>query len=394
MATRKPSAGKRRMDDHATEVAGRLIEQIKAGTAPWQKPWEPGHSNEAPYNPTTGKPYRGGNHLWLRMQGRSDPRWMTFRQAQAAGAHVKAGEHGVQLEYWVKEERHVLKDKDGKPVLDKDGKTQTVTAEADRPKCVGFKVFNAEQIEGLPALPLKTPPHEWERQQRAENILRASGANITHTVGDNAYYRPSTDTITLPAREQFKSADGYYSTALHELSHWTGHASRLDRPGGASFGSEAYAREELRAEIGSMMIGDRVGIGHSHAAHDEHASYVQSWVKVLREDPREIFRAARDGERIADYVAQFDHELQHEATHETVAHKEPEPTPEESAHWHKDEWRIEPSLHASADPVMGTPGGQLWQEERAEPEAVAEMSAVQHEPEQDAEMDDDEGMEM
>ncbi|WP_256562624.1 zincin-like metallopeptidase domain-containing protein, partial [Pseudomonas sp. HMSC066A08] len=115
----------------------------------------------------------------------------------------------------------------------------------------------------------------------------------------------STDSITLPERNQFPTADNYYATALHELGHWTGHPSRLDRDLAHPFGSEGYAREELRAEIASLMLGERLEIGHDPG---QHAAYVGSWIKALKEDPKEIFRAASDAERISGYVMDFEQE--------------------------------------------------------------------------------------
>ena len=131
------------------------------------------------------------------------------------------------------------------------------------------------------------------------NLLEASGADIRHDQADRAFYRPSTDRIHLPPRASFSSADNFLSTALHEIGHWTGANSRLDRDLAHPFGSEGYAKEELRAEIASLMMGDELGIGHDPG---QHAAYVQSWVKVLREDPKEILRASRDAEQIHRYV--------------------------------------------------------------------------------------------
>ncbi len=136
-----------------------------------------------------------------------------------------------------------------------------------------------------------------------EHILKASGASITHAPGDRAFYRPATDSIHLPDRGQFPTADNYYATALHELGHWTGHPSRLDRDLAHPFGSEGYAKEELRAEIASMIVGDELGIGHDPG---QHAAYVGSWIKALQDEPLEVFRAAADAEKIHDYVLAFE----------------------------------------------------------------------------------------
>jgi len=289
--------------EYAEEVAARIIRQLQQGTAPWQKPWKPGELR-LPYNPITGKEYRGMNSLWLHMQGYSDPRWMTYKQAAAAGAQVRKGSRGTKIVYWKFTEEQKVLDEQGNPVLDENGKQKTVTVQLERPRAFTAVVFNAEQIDGLPPLEAKqTITPEPERIARVEAILSNSRAKIEHVPGDRAFYRPSTDTITLPARHQFTSADAYYATALHELGHWTGHPDRLNRDLTHPFGSEGYAREELRAEIASLMLGERLEIGHDPS---HHAAYVGSWIKVLQEDPREIFRAAADAEKIASYVMAFE----------------------------------------------------------------------------------------
>ncbi len=294
-------------------VAERLIEQLKAGTAPWQKPWEPGAaSTYLPINPTTGKRYKGINAMFLMSQGRTDPRWMTYKQAAAVDAQVLKGEKGTPVQYWKFTDEQTKRDGHGKPVLDDNGKPVKIITELERP-CVFFAtVFNAEQIEGLPPLERKEQPeHQWDAVERAEHILKASGAMITHAPSDRAFYRPVSDSITLPERGQFPSADRYYATALHELGHWTGHHSRLDRDLSHPFGSQGYAKEELRAEIASMILGDELGIGHDP---EQHAAYVGSWIKSLEEDPLEIFRASADAEKIQGYVLAFEHQQVQENT--------------------------------------------------------------------------------
>ncbi|MDX7846597.1 zincin-like metallopeptidase domain-containing protein [Aeromonas caviae] len=286
-------------------VAEKLIEQLKTGTAPWQKPWKPGiPSAFLPMNPTTGKRYKGINALYLMSQGRTDPRWMTYKQASSVGAQVLKGEKGTPVQYWkFTEERDKLGD-NGKPEIGSDGKPIKEIINLERPRVFFATVFNGEQIEGLPKLqPIIKEDQKWNAVERAENILKASEAKITHTPGNRAFYSSGTDRITLPERSQFESADRYYATALHELGHWTGHSSRLDRDLGHPFGSEAYAKEELRAEISSMILGDELGIGHDPS---QHAAYVGSWIKALQDDHLEIFRAAADAEKIHDYVMAFE----------------------------------------------------------------------------------------
>lgn len=291
--------------EYAEQVAAKIIEQLEQGTAPWQKPWQPGELR-LPYNPTTGKEYKGMNSLWLHAQGNSDPRWMTYNQASAEGAQVRKGEKGSHIVYWKFSDEKKATDEQGKPIIDPEtGKQKTIQVQLERPRSFTAVVFNASQIDGLPPLEARPIGPEPERHALAETIMANSGAKIHHEAGDRAFYRPSTDSITLPERKQFETADNYYATALHELGHWTGHPSRLDRDLSHPFGSEGYAREELRAEIASLMIGERLDIGHDPG---QHAAYVKSWVKALKEDPREIFRAAADAERISAFVMGFEHE--------------------------------------------------------------------------------------
>lgn len=291
--------------EYAEEVAARIVEQLEQGTAPWQKPWQPGELR-LPYNPTTGKEYKGMNSMWLAMQGQSDPRWMTYNQASAEGGQVKKGSKGTHIVYWKFNEERKATDEQGRPILDPEtGKQKTINVQLERPRSFMAVVFNAAQIDGLPPLEARPVMPEPERHARAEAILANSGAQIQHVPGDRAYYRPSTDSITLPERNQFPAADAYYATALHEVGHWTGHPSRLDRDLSHPFGSEGYAREELRAEIASLMLGERLDIGHDP---EQHTAYVGSWIKALKEDPKEIFRAAADAERIAGYVMGFEQE--------------------------------------------------------------------------------------
>lgn len=291
------------------EIADRLIKQLEEGTAPWQKPWEPG-SSRMPHNPVSGTRYKGANALWLAMQQRTDPRWMTYKQAQSVNAQVQKGEKGTLVQYWKFTDTIPKLDDKGKPVLDDNGKKKMITVKLDRPKVFSAVVFNAEQIQGLPPLEVKATKPDWERHERAENILQAMSVPIKHDQADGAFYRPSTDSIHLPERSQFPSADNYYATALHEAGHSTGHKSRLDRDLTGRFGSESYAKEELRAEIASLMIGDELQIGHDPG---QHAAYVKSWVKVLKDDPKEILRAAKDAESISSYLLSHEKEKAQEA---------------------------------------------------------------------------------
>ncbi len=293
------------------QVAEKLIEQLKQGTAPWQKPWQPGEPGAGiPINPVTGKRYRGINILQLMMQERTDQRWLTYKQAEAAGAQVLKGEKGTSIQYWKFSEEQTITDEAGRPVLDDQGQPRKGQLPLERPRVFFATVFNAEQVEGLPPLERNEP--SWQVLDRAEHILQASQAVIRHGEHDRAFYRASTDSIHLPGRSQFKTADQYYATALHELGHWTGHSSRLNRDLLNPYGSVEYSKEELRAEIASMILGDELGVGHDPG---QHAAYVKSWIKVLEENPLEIFRASADAERIQDYVLAFEQQQELDLSH-------------------------------------------------------------------------------
>ena len=309
--------------DFAQRLVDKLIEQLKAGTAPWQQPWEAGKML-SPYNPTTGNRYRGFNILALMASDYADPRWMTYRQAQAQGWQVRAGEKGTQIQHWIWEEARTRLGKDGNPELDNEGKPIKELVRLSRPKVMVAAVFNAEQIDGVPALePERT--YDWDPVEQAEKLLRASEAKIEHSQTGGAYYRLATDTIRLPAQDRFEKPNAYYATALHELGHWTGHPDRLDRDLSNPFGSEGYAREELRAEIASMIIGSELGIGYDPVAH---AGYVDHWVQILTDTPKEILYAAADAERISDYILTMEHKREISHTQEATAVKEQIPREE------------------------------------------------------------------
>ncbi|MDD4455954.1 MAG: zincin-like metallopeptidase domain-containing protein [Syntrophotalea acetylenica] len=280
------------------EFAEKIIERLKEGTAPWQQPWHPGKTIAAPHNPASGTVYRGMNRVHLALSGYDDPRWMTLRQANEKDMRIIPGSKATPVVYFQFSKEQDRVGEDGKPVLGEDGKPEKMTVELDKPIMRFARVFNAEQIEGMPPLELTDKAFEWEPVEKAENILSASGANINHDQSNRAFYRYGTDSIHLPPRENFEEPGLYYGTALHELGHWTRHSSRLDRENGP-FGSEMYAKEELRAEIASWMLGQDIGIPHDP---EHHASYVNSWVKALEDDPYEIVRACRDAEQIKEYI--------------------------------------------------------------------------------------------
>ena len=171
---------------------------------------------------------------------------------------------------------------------------------------MSYTVFNIEQADGLdlPSRFFQQPSPEWATHGDAEKVIEASGATVEHVAGDRAYYRVAEDKVVLPKHDQFPTRNGYYQTAPHECVHSTGHPDRMDRDTlkdgmEQGFGSPEYAREELRAEIAAMMTGERVGVGHDP---QRGAAYVENWVKVLEEDPREIHRAAAEAQRMSDYL--------------------------------------------------------------------------------------------
>ncbi len=292
------------------QVAENLIEQLKKGTAPWQKPWHPGDLQAAlPFNPTTGKRYRGINILNLMSRGFTDPRWLTYKQAEGVSANVRKGQKSTPVQYWKFTEDRIKTDEQGVPMLDDEGQPIKIQVKLERPRVFYAAVFNAEQIDNLPEWVIKAP--DWDPLERAETLLERSQAIIRHGEIDRAFYRPATDSIHLPHKHQFATPGDYYATALHELGHWSGHESRLNRDLSHPFGSEGYAKEELRAEIASLMLSGELGIGHDPG---QHAAYVGSWIKALQEDPFEIFRAAADAEKIREFVLELSHQQEMEVT--------------------------------------------------------------------------------
>lgn len=275
----------------AEKVASMVIAQLEAGTAPWMHPVAPGVVGEACRNAKTDHEYRGVNQLVLSMlQPDKDPRWCTIHQANELEAKVHKGERGVPISAlvgWETEEGERL---------DKDAERPR----GARPLFRVYHVFHASQLDGIEPHQVEAGRKlEFEPVEKAEELLSKSGARIEHDQTKRCFYSPPTDTIHLPPRENFRSGEAYYGTALHELGHWSGHASRLDRDMGGRFGSERYAREELRAELASYMVAMEMGIGHDPS---NHAAYVGSWIKALREDPAEIYRASEDAVQIVDFV--------------------------------------------------------------------------------------------
>jgi antirestriction protein ArdC len=278
------------MKDLYQVVTNRIIVALETGTPPWIYPW----SNRAglPSNLATGKPYRGVNILMLsieaEMQSFSDSRWVTFNQAKTLGATIRSGEHGTPIMFWKLRE------------IEDETPNVSGTGE-DSPKVIpllrSYTVFNACQLEFLPEkFQLRETP-AWQPTGEAEQLLFETGAAIRHG-GNRAFYRPSDDIIQMPPPSWFADSDAYYAVALHELTHWTGHPRRLNRVLGRRTGIEAYAFEELIAEMGAAFLCAHVGI----PGRLEHASYISSWLDALRRDKRLIFVAAGAAQKAVDYV--------------------------------------------------------------------------------------------
>ena len=275
-------------------VTDRIIAALQAGTPPWVCPWAPGPSLAAPANLGSGRPYRGINVLLLNLQaatrGYALNRWLTYRQALALGAQVRRGEEGTPVVFF--------------KMLEVEGAAASCVdddAGIDRkvvPLLRAFTVFNAAQIEGLPGelLPKPAAP-DWSPLAAAEEVLLHSGAVIHHG-GVQAYYSPVKDLIWLPEPARFTCAEDYYRVALHELTHWSGHAARCNRPLQGRQHIEAYAFEELVAEMGSAFLCGHCGL----PASLQHASYVDHWLQALRNDRRLIFTAAALAQKASAYL--------------------------------------------------------------------------------------------
>lgn len=291
-------------DDYYADFASRIISMLKDGTAPWQRPWA-GSPDAAqamrPFNPTTGTVYKGCNYLFLSMSGYADPRYMTYKQAAANGYQVKRGATGLPIIFWKFDEKEEC-ETDEAGVEKCEMKTRVMTR--------FYSVFNAAQIEGIEDWDVPstdpTPKQLWESCERGDTILKESGADIKHINGNSAAYYPMTDHIMLPKRHQFPQAEGYYGTALHELAHWTGHESRLNR-NLFDRKTDSYAREELRAEIATWMLCSQLGLPNDPT---NHASYIDTWVKRIEDDPFEIISAAQQSEKIKNYLLKFDTQVQ------------------------------------------------------------------------------------
>lgn len=276
------------------EVTARIIAELEVGRVPWVQPWGASASGPAlPRNALTARPYSGVNVLILWgaviAGGWPSQSWLTFKQAESAGGRVIKGERGTTIVY---ADRFVP-----------DAEKARAREHGDEAKAVPFlkrfTVFNVAQCEGLRdgLAPDPVPLPEREIVPVAEKVIAASGVDF-RIGGDKAFYVPSLDFVQVPPQPAFFEAVNYYRTALHELTHATGHRSRLNRDQSHGFGSKDYAREELIAEMGSAFLCAALGIEPTV----RHADYLASWLEVLRDDNRAIFRAASAASKAADWL--------------------------------------------------------------------------------------------
>lgn len=296
--------------DVYAKVTDAIVAALDKGVAPWRKPWT-GHG---PKNLISKKEYRGANVFLLMCTPFTSPWWLTYNQARSLGGHVKRGEKGTTIIFWqIGKREHT--DASGVKEMKKFFLLRYYT------------VFNVEQTEGID--PKKIPSTEVRVVSEAERISAAEaiandythefgGPNVTVVRGSNqAFYSPSLDTINLPDLSQFSANEEYYSTLFHELTHSTGHDTRLKRKFGSSFGNHAYSEEELVAEFGAAFLCGAAGIEKREVLENS-AAYLKHWASKLKDNPKWVVQAASAAQKAADHVLGFDREkVEDEAEGET-----------------------------------------------------------------------------
>ena len=274
------------------EITQAIVAELEKGVPPWVKSW----SSHLPMNVVSQKEYRGINILllWKASQRKfTSPYWLTYRQAESLGGYVRQGSKATSIVY-------------AATGVKKEGDSETGEEEREYRFLKYYWVFNIEQTEGIAyeKPEIKRPSVIIEE---AEAFITGIGAKV-EIGGNKAFYRPSADVIHLPNPRDFKNMVDYYATALHEHVHWSGHASRLDRPLVNRFGTEEYAFEELVAELGAAFLCSYLRI--PSRLREDHAAYINGWIRILKEDKRAIFKAASHATKAADYLrakaAEFD----------------------------------------------------------------------------------------
>jgi antirestriction protein ArdC len=296
-------------------VTDRIVNSLKEGVIPWEKPWKASQYTGGPFprNFATGRPYRGINVMLLWSSCYSSPFWITFNQARELKGTVRKGEKGTQIVFY-------------KQLRDRTQKNENPTEAEDRRRpfvLTYHTVFNVEQCEGLTLPEIEKPtttPNAIEQDEACEAIVtgwtNGPSLHLTSQSEMRAYYSPSTDAVHMPARNRFIDAPHFYSTLYHELVHSTGHESRLNRTFGARFGDELYSKEELVAEMGAAFLCAISGIANEHTDRNTTA-YLQSWISKLEEDNRLIVHAAANAQRAVDAIVGTTFEDEAESTEES-----------------------------------------------------------------------------
>ena len=286
------------------EMINSFIDCLKKDTIPWHRGW----SSERPFNAVTNTEYHGANALWLtynqQAQLYKDPRWCTFKQAQSKGWKIKQGSKGTKIEFWSlydTEEKRKLTRTEAKQLTDE------LTAEefTNRVKPVSntYTVFNGEQIEGIPLYEIRKNVLHLDEFLYGRNKLIENMKVGLKEGGNEAFYSIAEDMIVLPKINQFDNEFEYITTFFHEAGHATGHVSRFNREMPSARGTDIYAREELRAEIASAFAAQAFGIDYNKNKYMEnHEAYIQDYIKVLENEPNELFAAIKDAEKISDYL--------------------------------------------------------------------------------------------
>lgn len=292
-----------KLSNSRQQLAERFLQALQQGEIPWKACWQ----QSRPTNAATGKVYRGVNALslsgWAQELGYSDPRWCTYRQAQDKGWQVRKGAKGCKVEYWAYYDTlqgKLLSWPEAVRLCRQDRAYQVNLLL----RCRTSTVFNAAQIEGIPPLESNQTNIDAIRQQR-DTLLRNMELRYEEH-GEQPYYDVQADLVVLPQESSFDDTYAYLCTFLHECGHATGHESRLNRDMSGEFGSERYAREELRVEIASAFAAQEIGLQLTDAQLERHLqshlAYVQSWAKAVEDAPNELFTAIRDAGRISDYL--------------------------------------------------------------------------------------------